>query len=741
MTGAALDWVDQFVPPALLLACAGALLTLAHPPSAAALRAAAAMAPVAAAYASTSRDAALGKIPATEGALEEAWRRRHRDAALRLAPFMSDLADTPPLGWAADLADAATAGVSSYSSSGIFSSPGQWGAGGIGEGGSQLWISFPLPGGKKRAAAAAAAAKRKKQGEQQRVATSAAEGASSSAPLLLRSLKSVSRPGSAEEESVRRMLSIPSTDDDDDDQLLSKKKKKKKKQGSSSSPWAAAARSLSSSSLSGSSSGTSGTSGNGNTELVLFGGGDHGGEEDDHHSQALTPADRVALASRAAYLALVFLPFLLLAPALLLFAAAVEARKKKEAEERGGGSDEDERRLATVTASPLTSTATTSTASRRARDLAWSLLLTSIRASGPAFIKWGQWSATREDMFPLELCEALSSLHDAAPRHGWWATRACVETAFGGKLEDHFESFEVEPLASGSVAQVHRAVLKLRDPPRTGALTGELLPVAVKVRHPNVARRIATDFRLLKPLAAAASRVKGLRGFSLQQSLAQFSATMTAQADLRVEAAHLRRMGANFAPVRDSVTLPIAVPGYDEAEGCLVESFERGESVAAYMRKSAPGAASFNPQIVALGVDAYLKMLLHDNFVVREGRGRVFEFFLSFSFILISPSAFLSFSLFLFLSQKQNNSTRTCTRATSWYASATTPATKAATAAAAATARPLPPLLLPPLLLLLPLALLSTKSTSPSSLSLPPRPPRPAASSSSCSSTWGSRKP
>jgi aarF domain-containing kinase len=319
----------------------------------------------------------------------------------------------------------------------------------------------------------------------------------------------------------------------------------------------------------------------------------------------------------------VFLPFLLLAPALLVLAAALEAREKREG---WGGSEEGGRRPAPTAAVHASATPSKAT-SRRARDLAWRLLLLSIRASGPAFIKWGQWSATREDMFPPELCEALSSLHGAAPRHGWRATRRAVELAFGGKLEDHFESFEERPLASGSVAQVHRAVLKLREGgPRAavaaaggagGPRVAGLLPVAVKVRHPRVAARIATDFRLLKPLAAAASRVRGLRGFSLQQSLAQFSATMTAQADLRVEAAHLRRMGRNFAAVRDSVTLPAPVAGYDGAEGVLVESFERGESVAAYMRKSAPGAASFNPQIVALGVDAYLKMLLHDNFVVR----------------------------------------------------------------------------------------------------------------------------
>lgn len=68
--------------------------------------------------------------------------------------------------------------------------------------------------------------------------------------------------------------------------------------------------------------------------------------------------------------------------------------------------------------------------------------------------------------------------------------------------------------------QVHRAVLQLGGEPRQ---------VVVKVRHPNVARNIAIDFRLLKPVAAAASRVPSLKGLSLRESLAQFSANMTAQ--------------------------------------------------------------------------------------------------------------------------------------------------------------------------------------------------------------------
>ena len=53
------------------------------------------------------------------------------------------------------------------------------------------------------------------------------------------------------------------------------------------------------------------------------------------------------------------------------------------------------------------------------RTLAYRLLLWGIKNGGAAFIKWGQWSATREDMFPPELCHVLAELHDQAPVHSW----------------------------------------------------------------------------------------------------------------------------------------------------------------------------------------------------------------------------------------------------------------------------------------------------------------------------------
>lgn len=126
----------------------------------------------------------------------------------------------------------------------------------------------------------------------------------------------------------------------------------------------------------------------------------------------------------------------------------------------------------------------------------------------------------------------MSSLQDKAPTHSYRHTRRALQRALGRPLDDVFRTLERRPLASGSIAQVHRASLR-------GAPEGSL--VAVKVRHPGVARRIKQDFQLMQGLAGVAEWVPALQGLGLKQTMSQFSASMTAQADLRVEAAHLQR--------------------------------------------------------------------------------------------------------------------------------------------------------------------------------------------------------
>jgi len=223
---------------------------------------------------------------------------------------------------------------------------------------------------------------------------------------------------------------------------------------------------------------------------------------------------------------------------------------------------------------PILSTALIAYISPRFREEIWyKWVATCLASSGPAFIKWGQWASTREDMFPEKLCVALSQLHNEAPSHSWQFTRRMVESSLGlpeGGLLGVFESFDTAPLASGSIAQVHKAVLRadyidIED----GTV------VAVKVRHPNVARLIDMDFRLMSTAAKMADALPALSWLNIRDSVEQFSHTMAAQAHLNVEAHHLEVLNHNF---RSWAHVKFPEPIY-ASSSVIIETFEPGRII------------------------------------------------------------------------------------------------------------------------------------------------------------------
>jgi len=88
--------------------------------------------------------------------------------------------------------------------------------------------------------------------------------------------------------------------------------------------------------------------------------------------------------------------------------------------------------------------------------MSWYILLRrTLERSGAAFQKWGQWAATRPDIFPREMCEVLAGLHAAVPAHAWEHTERVLLTAFGAaRIEEVFVEIDRTPLGSGSIAQV-----------------------------------------------------------------------------------------------------------------------------------------------------------------------------------------------------------------------------------------------------------------------------------------------
>ncbi len=131
-----------------------------------------------------------------------------------------------------------------------------------------------------------------------------------------------------------------------------------------------------------------------------------------------------------------------------------------------------------VTTAPLAAWAGGATRQAWLQLVCWTL-----ERAGPAFIKWGQWSSTRPDLFPPDLCQAMERLQTAAPAHDAAHTRRAVLRALGRPPEALFESFEDQPVASGSIAQIHRATLSEEGAAATGGRYKRGATVAVKVRR------------------------------------------------------------------------------------------------------------------------------------------------------------------------------------------------------------------------------------------------------------------
>jgi len=226
-----------------------------------------------------------------------------------------------------------------------------------------------------------------------------------------------------------------------------------------------------------------------------------------------------------------------------------------------------------------------------------------LEKAGPAFIKWGQWAATRPDLFPRDLCSELAKLHSKAPEHSFAYTKLAVEKAFGRRISDIFESFDEKPVASGSIAQVHRAVLRFRYPGQKV----KPIEVAVKVRHPGVGDSIRRDFVIINTVAKISKFMPTLKWLRLDESVQQFAVFMMSQVDLAREAANLNRFIYNFRHWRD-VSFP--KPLYPLVHpAVLVETFEHGESVARYV-DGLEGHERFKTALAHLGTHALLKMLL-----------------------------------------------------------------------------------------------------------------------------------
>ncbi|KAJ4791863.1 Protein kinase superfamily protein [Rhynchospora pubera] len=135
---------------------------------------------------------------------------------------------------------------------------------------------------------------------------------------------------------------------------------------------------------------------------------------------------------------------------------------------------------------------------RRKKTASW--LREQVLQLGPTFIKLGQLSSTRSDLFPREFVDELAKLQDRVPAFSPEKARSFIQNELGCPIEVLFKEFEDSPIAAASLGQVHRAVLH----------NGE--KVAVKVQRPGLKKLFDIDLRNLKLVAEYFQRSETLGG-------------------------------------------------------------------------------------------------------------------------------------------------------------------------------------------------------------------------------------
>ena len=218
---------------------------------------------------------------------------------------------------------------------------------------------------------------------------------------------------------------------------------------------------------------------------------------------------------------------------------------------------------------------------------------------GPIFVKFGQILSTRRDLIPADIAAELTLLQDrVAPFDGEMA-RNIVELALGRGIDVAYASFDIVPLASASIAQVHAATLH------------DGREVVVKVLRPAIGKQIAADIALLESVAAIVERAHpSADKIRPREIVAEIENTLAAELDLQREAGNASLLRRNWLGSPD-LYVPEVIWSHTAEQAMTME---RVRGIPSDDIAALDAAGIDRKALAAKGVRLFYQQVFRDNF-------------------------------------------------------------------------------------------------------------------------------
>ncbi len=218
---------------------------------------------------------------------------------------------------------------------------------------------------------------------------------------------------------------------------------------------------------------------------------------------------------------------------------------------------------------------------------------------GTTFIKLGQLLSTRPDVVGDRIADELANLQDDNPAITYEQVKEIVERELNGNIDDLFEEFKHDHLATASIGQVHEAKL----------ITGER--VAVKIQKEGITDKIDLDLRILKYIANRADKFNSnLKKINLPGIMEEFDRSIHKEIDYNNEFMNMQRIEMNFVD-NPSIHIPATYPEYCTSKVLTMEFIDGTKLNDVYESTG----DEFDKKALAKNVlDSYLQQLFIDGF-------------------------------------------------------------------------------------------------------------------------------